>query len=145
MSGLTKFFKDFLPTIYVLVATILIITGNVILSTNAFTIATALQVFGFAVLISVIAFVIWAAFVITFCRLGGFNKPGLLFVTLFGALAGSLSLRLVSYFFPAAVHFPSLLTAAPTALIVTLLTLMLGFLTGAIKGNVRFLFTRHMQ
>lgn len=109
---------------------VLVVFGSAL---GTFGATTALGMVGLSIGLSVVALIALAMVTFAVCLPLRIESPGMLLHSIFGVIAGTLTLWIFSMLVPNFVHMASFVEAIPYATANTFLIWMLGFATGATK------------
>lgn len=122
------------PLSIVAAATFLLVVVSGLLDLGAFGVATVVGTVGLSVVLSVVAFAALAVVTFAVCLPLGIEAPGMVMHTIFGIVAGTVTLGLFGMIWPNLVML-GFVAAIPYAAVNTVLIWVLGFASGATKLN----------
>lgn len=126
------------PLSVVAVATFLLVVVSGLLDLGAFGVASVVGTVGLSVVLAVAAFAVLAVVTIAFCLPLGIETPGVMLHTVFGIIAGTITLGLFGMIWPSLVML-GFVAAIPYAAVNTVLIWALGYGTGVTKRNLPFM------
>lgn len=120
------------PLSIVAASTLVLIIASNLLDLGAFGVASLVGTVGLAVVLSVAAFAALAGVTFAVCLPLGIEAPGIVLHTVFGIIAGTVTLGLFGMLWPNLIML-SFIAAIPYAAVNTVLIWALGFATGTTK------------
>lgn len=134
----------FRPLSIVAAATFVLVVVSGMLDLGAFGVASVVGTVGLSVVLAVVAFAVLAGITFAVCLPLGIEVPGMMLHTVFGVIAGSITLGLFGMIWPNLVML-GFVSAIPYAAVNTVLIWGLGYATGTTRRDLRLMpvFRRH--